>query len=56
MLPAGIRFQILYRFPRRSFSKSSNEHPSTPGAPLFAFTLRPESSHTSRLGNVKRFP
>src|SRR5882757_10737150 len=46
-VPEDIRFQILYRFPRRSFSKSSIEHPSTPAAPLLALTLS-YASHTSR--------
>jgi hypothetical protein len=46
-LPEDIRFQILYRLFFRSFSKSSIEQPSTPGAPLFALTLS-HASHTSR--------
>lgn len=32
-VPEDIRFQILYRLPRRSFSNSSMDTPSTPGAP-----------------------
>jgi hypothetical protein len=36
--PDDIRFQILYRFPRRSFSNIVSVSPSTPAAPWFAFT------------------
>ncbi|RPK37217.1 hypothetical protein EES39_31090 [Streptomyces sp. ADI92-24] len=32
-VPDDIRFQILYRLPRRSDSKSAMDCPSTPGAP-----------------------
>ena len=38
-VPEDIRFQILYRLSFRSFSNSSIDTPSTPGAPLLAFTL-----------------
>src|SRR6266511_1121906 len=38
-LPEDIRFQTLYRLFFRSASKSSTEHPSTPGAPLLALTF-----------------
>ena len=45
--PEDIRFQILYRLFFRSFSNSSIDRPSTPGAPLFAFTFS-YASQTSR--------
>ena len=38
-MPELIRFQTLYNWFFRSFSNSSTEHPSTPGAPLFALTF-----------------
>src|SRR5918996_603841 len=46
--PHSLRtFQILYRLSFRSASKSSIEQPSTPAAPLLAFTFR-YAFHTSR--------
>src|SRR5665811_780034 len=39
-------FQILYRLFFRSASKSSMEHPSTPGAPLLSLTFS-HACHTS---------
>jgi hypothetical protein len=36
--PDDIRFQILKRFPSKSFSNASSDSPSTPAAPRFAFT------------------
>ena len=50
-VPDDIRFQILYRFPRRSFPKSSIDTRSTPAAPLLALTLL-YASHTSCFGIV----
>ena len=47
-VPDDIRFQILYRLPFRSFSKSATDSPSTPGAPLFALTFS-HASQTARL-------
>lgn len=46
--PEDIRFQILYRLFFRSVSNSSMDCPSTPAAPLLAFTCR-YASHTSAL-------
>src|SRR5207244_13620223 len=46
-VPEDIRFQILYRLPRRSFSNSSIDTPSTPAAPLFALTFS-HASQTAR--------
>ena len=43
--------QILYRFPRKSFSKSPIDTRSTPAAPLLALT-RLYASHTSCFGIV----
>src|SRR5207244_303791 len=54
-LPEDIRFQIRYRLFFRSVSKSSIEHPSTPGAPWLALTLR-YASHTSRFEISNGFP
>ena len=45
--PDDIRFQILYRLLFRSFSNSSIDCPSTPGAPLFALTFS-HASQTAR--------
>src|SRR5665647_3503881 len=50
-----MRFQILYRFPCRSVSKSSIVTLSTPGAPLLAFTCR-YASQTSHLEISNDFP
>src|ERR1035437_1324105 len=50
-----MRFQIRYRFPRRSVSKSSIVTLSTPGAPLLAFTCR-YASQTSHLEISNDFP
>ena len=44
-VPEDIRFQILYRLFFRSVSNSSIDSPSTPGAPLFAFTFCHASQH-----------
>src|ERR1019366_8391378 len=48
-VPELIRFQILKRLFSRSFSNAFKSCPSTPGAPLLAFTCR-HASHTSSLG------
>src|SRR5674476_1207422 len=50
-----MRFQMRYRFPRRSVSKSSSVTLSTPGAPLLAFTCR-YASQTSHLEISNDFP
>jgi hypothetical protein len=47
--------QILYKLFFRSVSNASIEHPSTPGAPLLAFTLS-YASHTSRFEISNGFP
>jgi len=54
-VPEDIRFQILYRLPFRSFSKSSMDTASTPGAPLFAFTFS-YASQTARFGIPNGLP
>src|ERR1035437_6782240 len=50
-----IRFQIRYKFPPRSVSKSAIVTLSTPGAPLLAFTCR-YASQTSHLEISNDFP
>src|SRR3990172_5524357 len=47
--PDDIRFQILKRFPFKSFSNATSDSPSTPAAPRFAFT-RWNASQTSCFG------
>src|SRR5690242_20509321 len=50
-----MRFQILYRLPCRSFSNSSIEQPSTPGAPLLVLTFS-HALHTSHFEISNGFP
>src|SRR5665811_1633278 len=50
-----MRFQMRYKFPPRSVSKSAIVTLSTPGAPLLAFTCR-YASQTSHLEISNDFP
>lgn len=54
-VPEDIRFQILYRLFLRSFSNSPIDTPSTPAAPLLAFTTS-YASHTSDFEIVNDLP